>query len=415
MAAKDNLTKAANITTTVREIDFITNFVRNWENLRRVWGIMRPVKKAPGTKLVSYSASVTLQPGNVGEGEAIPYSLASVSPVYYDDIVLEKYCKAVSLEAVQKHGAVNAITRTDNAFRDQLIANIMNKFYTFLGTGTLTGTEDSFQMAIAMSIGRVKNRFEGSDMPTGRIAVWVNVLDAYTYLGASDLTVQTAFGMDYVENFMGADIMFISAKIPQGKVIATPVGNIVPYYIDPSDDDFRQLGLNFRTDSEIGLIGFHAEPSYNTMVGESYALIGMVLWAEYLDGIAVTTVTGGSVSPKPVYVTGSVATVETDATLLGVIIDKTTVDPSDTNKVAITAAQYNITPATAPSVAYLWQIRAKTGTVWTDLTDSYTGYNTAELTIKAADAEKHYRCKVTASGSAVGTVYSAECTVNAGE
>ena len=30
---------------------------------------------------------------------------------------------------------------------------------------------------------------------------------------------------------------------------------------------------------------------------------------------------------------------------------------------------------------------------------------------KAADAEKHYRCKITASGSAVGTVYSNECTI----
>jgi len=47
------------------------------------------------------------------------------------------------------------------------------------------------------------------------------------------------------------------------------------------------------------------------------------------------------------------------------------------------------------------------------LTNAYTGYNTNELTVKAADAEKHYRCKVTATGSATGIVYSNECTMDA--
>jgi len=81
--------------------------------------------------------------------------------------------------------------------------------------------------------------------------------------------------------------------------------------------------------------------------------------------------------------------------------------------VAVASVGYDVNPATAATLAYLWQIRDKNGTEWVDLTSAYTGYNTSELTVKAADAEKHYRCKVTASGTATGTVYSDECTVAA--
>ena len=43
-------------------------------------------------------------------------------------------------------------------------------------------------------------------------------------------------------------------------------------------------------DGVLPLIGFHAQGNYSTAVGESYALMGMALWAEYLNGIAKITV-----------------------------------------------------------------------------------------------------------------------------
>lgn len=110
---------------------------------------------------------------------------------------------------------------------------------------------------------------------------------------------------------------------------------------------------------------------------------------------------------------GTVGTVSVKATPEAAVLDKTTVEASDTAKVAVDHVSYDVEPGEAPTLAYLWQIRAKNGTTWTDLTSSYTGYNTSELTVKATDAEKHYRCKVTASGSAVGVVYSNECTMAA--
>lgn len=287
--AKANLTKVANIDATAREIDFVTRFGSNWESLREVLGIMRPIRKVPGTQLVAYQASVTLQPGNVGEGEEIPYSLAEVEPVTTATLSLEKYAKAVSIEAVNQYGAALAVQRTDQAFMNELQGLVLSKAYTFLQTGTLTDTAVGLQDGVAKAIGKVRNKWKAMHKDITRVAVFVNILDAYDYLGAANLTVQSAFGIDYVENFMGARLI-MSADIPQGKIIATPVDNIVLYYIDPSDSDFRQLGLNYRVAGDTNLIGFHVNGNYNTAVGEVFALMGMALWAEYLDGIAVITV-----------------------------------------------------------------------------------------------------------------------------
>ena len=56
MAAKTNVTTSAQFTTSAREVDFVSRFADNWDALRTILGIMRPIRKAPGTKLVSYKA-----------------------------------------------------------------------------------------------------------------------------------------------------------------------------------------------------------------------------------------------------------------------------------------------------------------------------------------------------------------------
>ena len=288
--AKSNLTMQANITATVREIDFVTRFQKNWDSLREILGVMRPIRKTPGTQLVSYKATVNLEDGLVGEGEEIPYSLATVEPVAYEDITLEKYAKAVSIEAVNKYGAKVAVQKTDDAFLTELQTNVLTRFYDFLQTGTLTDSQDTFQMGFAMAIGNVRNKFKEMRRDITDVVAFVNVLDAYQYMGAANLTIQTQFGMDYIENFMGARKVFLTSEIPSGKIIATAVENIDLYYVDPSDSDFAQLGLEYRTAGETRLIGFHVNGNYNTAVGEVFALMGLTLWAEYLDAVAVITI-----------------------------------------------------------------------------------------------------------------------------
>ena len=288
--AKANLTGQAQIDVSIREIDFVTRFGRNWQALLDILGIMRPIRKTPGTKLVSYTAGITLQDGEVGEGEEIPYSQATVQEAYFEDLNLEKYAKAVSIEAVNKYGAINAINRTDEAFLNQLQMNVMNRFYSFIQTGTMVSSETTFQMGLSMAKGRVVDKFKKMNRDCTAVVAFVNTLDLYKYLGSANVTVQTMFGFQYIQNFLGVELVIVSSAIPQGKIIATPVENIDLYYIDPSDGQFQQLGLTYTVDGVTNLIGFHANGNYNTAVGESFALCGMKLWAEYLDAIAVVTV-----------------------------------------------------------------------------------------------------------------------------
>lgn len=279
---------------TAREIDFVTRFGSNWDALRDIYGIMRPIRKAPGTSLVTYTASVELEDGAVAAGAVIPYSKTTFTKATQTDLSIEKYAKAVPIEDVNKYGATLAVQKSDEEFLNTLQNKVLTKFYTFLNTGSLTSTETTWQRALAMAKGKVIDKFNTMRKTVTDVVGFANVLDFYDYLGDKDISVQTQFGLTYVKNFMGYSTLFLlsAPDIEQGKVIALPVENIDLYYIDPSDGEFAQLGLDYTVEGETNLIGFHANGNYSTAVGESFAIMGMALWAEYLDGIAVITVAG---------------------------------------------------------------------------------------------------------------------------
>lgn len=279
---------------TARELDFVSRFGDNWEALRNILGIMRPIRKTPGTSLISYTASVALESGAVDPGDVIPYSKATITQAAKADLTIEKFAKAVPIEDVDQYGAEIAVEKSDDAFLTQLQNNVLGRFYTFLNTGSLTGSAATWQAALAKAQGLVLNKFATIQKDVTQIVGFANILDAYDYLGTADITIQTQFGMTYIKDFLGYSTLFLlpAGKIARGDVIATPVENIDLYYIDPGDSEFARLGLNYTVQGETNLIGFHAQGNYNTAVGESYALMGMALWAEYLDGIAVVSFGG---------------------------------------------------------------------------------------------------------------------------
>lgn len=305
MAAKTGLTNSGQFSqVNAREVDFVTRFADNWDALRQIMGIMRPIRKAPGTKLVSYEAQMdgTLAGGaapTVAEGDLIPLTKFKVVPKSYQDIAIEKYGKSVSIEAVAKYGAEIAVEKTDDQFLVELQNKVLSAFYTFLGTGTLVGTQKTWQRALSIAKGAVLEKFASMNKTVTDVVAFVNVMDLYDYIGDAQITVQTAFGLQYVKDFMGYSTVFLlpDKYIAHNKVIAVPVENIDLYYIDPSDSDFAKLGLDYTTAGETNLIGFHAEGDYSRATGDSYAIMGMTLWAEYLDGICVVTVGGTNTAP----------------------------------------------------------------------------------------------------------------------
>lgn len=291
-AAPDNMTGQAQIQVRAREIDFVTSFGKNLQALLDILGITRMIRKENGSALKTKEVKGTLQSGDVPEGNEIPLSQYTVEEKVFDTIKIDKYRKSVSIEAIAERGYDAAVQSTDEEFKSDLTNVVSDRFYAQLKAGSLVGHESTWQMAFAMAIGKVVNKFQEMKRTATGISVWVNTLDVYKYLGAADITLQTAFGFKYMKNFMGADTVFVTSQIPEGVVIATPINNITAYYVDPGDSEFAKAGLQYTTDSATGFIGFHVQGTYERAISDMFAIMGLRLFCEYLDAIAYISVGG---------------------------------------------------------------------------------------------------------------------------
>lgn len=317
-AAPDGMTGKAQIQVKAREIDFVTSFGKNMQALLDIMGITRMIKKENGSALKTKKVTGTLESGDVAEGDEIPMSRYTVEETVFDSIKIEKYRKGVSLEAIAERGYDAAVELTDEEFKSDLQNKVLDKFYTQLKMGSLVGHEATWQMAFAMAIGKVKDKFETMKRTATGVAVWVNTLDVYKYVGAADITLQTAFGMQYIKNFLGADVVFISSQIPENTVIATPLNNLSAYYVDPADSEFVKAGLAYTTDPETGFIGFHAQGNYEHAISDMFAIMGIRLFAEFMDAIAYIAVGSSDTQTLGSLTVKSIAGTETGKTQLAV-------------------------------------------------------------------------------------------------
>ncbi len=276
----------------VREVDFASRFTNEITILKTILGNVRMEKHVPGTQLKAKKAVVTLNTSSVGEGETIPYNVVTYTETSVGTLSWDKQKIGVTMEAISKHGYDAAVQMADDDMLYRLRSKIVSNFFTFLQTGTLSSTylTYDFKSALAEAQAQVQTKWESMDKGYSDIIAFANTKDAYRYLGSADITTQTAFGMTYIENFLGYSKLFLTSKIPQGKIVATPSQNIVLYYADVTTGDFTKAGFQFRTDGETNLIGVHVEGNHNTDVSELSTVSGTAVFAEYLDGIAVINI-----------------------------------------------------------------------------------------------------------------------------
>lgn len=276
------------ITTTdlsrVREVEFVEIFSENIEKLMELLGVARRIPKQAGSVLKSYTASGTLQDGNVAEGAVIPLSKYTTTPVTYGNIALKKWRKSTTAEAIIERGYDQAVeAMTDRMLRD-VQREIRQSFFNLLADGTGKATGSTLQAALAQAWGQLQVKFEDDDIDA---VYFVNPLDVADYLADSAVTMQNAFGMTYIENFLGLGTLIMNSSVPAGTVYATAKENIVLYYIPVNSADLGEV-FRFASD-ESGLIGIHEEPDYTNMTASSTVINGMALFAERLDGVIVST------------------------------------------------------------------------------------------------------------------------------
>ena len=285
MAVDPKLIKKADLAR-VREIDFTLMFTESLRKLTEALGVTRKVAKQAGTVLKTYKATGTLEDGAVAEGETIPLSKYTTEAVNYGEISLKKWRKATSAEAIIERGYDQAVGMTTDRMLKDVQKAIRKDFFTFLGNGTGTATGAGLQAALAQTWGKLQTLFEDDDI---QAVHFINPLDIADYLATATITTQTAFGMTYIEDFLGMGKVFMNSSVPKGTIYSTAQDNLVLYYVPVNGADLNEA-FSFTSD-ETGYIGIHEEPDYTNMTASDTVVNGMTLFAERLDGVVKTTIT----------------------------------------------------------------------------------------------------------------------------
>lgn len=306
MAAETNLIKKADLAK-AREVEFTLMFNESVKKLVEALGVTRKIPKQAGATLKTYKATGTLADGEVDEGETIPLSKYKTEAITWAEITLKKWRKATSAEAIVERGYEQAVEMTTDRMLKDVQKAVRADFFAFLADagadkiddseGSVTGTPSKhyttgtlasgtgLQAALANAWGKLQILFEDDDVEA---VYFINPLDVATYLGSASITTQNAFGMSYIENFLGLGTVIMNSSVPQGKFYATAKENLVLYYIPVNGADLSEA-FSFTSDAT-GYIGIHEVPDYTNMTASDVVVSGLTIFAERIDGVVVGTI-----------------------------------------------------------------------------------------------------------------------------
>lgn len=274
-----------------REIDFVSLFSHDsLAKLIEVLGVTRKIPMQEGTTMYVYTTTGTLQSGTVAEGAVIPLSQYAREKTAVGTIALNKWRKAVSAEAIMKSGYDEAVRATDAALLKDVQKTVRSDLFTLLNsniTGATSVAEETLQAALAAAWGQLQVKFEDD---TAAPVHFVNPLDIADYLKTANITVQTAFGMNYVEDFLGLGTVIMSSRVTQGNVVSTAKENLILYYLTMNGDIAGKFDL---TVDDLGLIGIKTDiPTENRAQLETLVMSGIQFFVEYAAGVVKSQITG---------------------------------------------------------------------------------------------------------------------------
>lgn len=289
--AETNLVTAAKMAK-AREVDFVNLFSHNsLSKLIEVLGVTRKIPMMEGTTMYVYSTvAETGSPvsGAVPEGEIIPLSQYKTTKTAVGEITLKKWRKAVSAEAIKKSGYEAAVRDTDAALLRDIQKGIRTDFFTLLN-GTISGSTSAsgvgLQAALAAAWGQLQIKFEDD---AAEAVYFLNPSDLATYLGSAQISMQTAFGLNYIENFLGLGTVILTSGITAGTFIATAKQNIIMYYLTMNGDIARAFNL---TADELGYVGIKSGYQNEERAQiESLVMDGIQFFVEYAAGVVKGTI-----------------------------------------------------------------------------------------------------------------------------
>lgn len=271
----------------IKSIDFVNRFEAGIKELLTLLGVTRKEPLSRDMKIQMYKWTTVLKDGAVAEGEDIPLSKVTRAKDKSYQVTFNKWRRAVSAEAIARHGASLAIDQADDKLLRQIQGGIKTQFTTFLGTAPTKIAGVGLQKALANSWGKLSTfeEFDGAQFVS-----FINPMDAATYLGDTKVLADASnvFGMTLLKNFLGATNVVVLNAIPEGKVYSTAVDNIVLAYLDMRASDLGDIFVDF-TD-ETGFISATRGRTLRNATYESLFMNALVLFPEIPAGVVEATI-----------------------------------------------------------------------------------------------------------------------------
>lgn len=291
----------------VREVDFVLKFAgKILKKLTEALGVTRKVPMEEGTTLYVYKTTGTLQSGEVAEGAVIPLSQYERTKEAVGEITLKKWRKASTAESIKKSGYNEAVKETDKKMLSDVQKTIRTGFFGFLNgiDGTVVGGT-TLQSVLAKTWGQLQVLFEDDAVEAVH---FLNPLTIASYLETATITTQTAFGMNYIEDFLGLGTVVMSSQVPVNVVKSTAKENLILYYLTMNGDVADAFDL---TADETGYIGIKSGYQNEERAQiETLIMSGIQFLVEYADGVVT-----GQIDATPTL--GSITVTSTAGTAVG--------------------------------------------------------------------------------------------------
>lgn len=265
----------------VSDYDFIAKFERDIDKLRELLSAADWRRLAPGQVLRTHVYTGTFQSAQTTAGAAVTASTYSDAGTD-QALVINRWKGLTTAEDVAAYGRDEAIARKDSALLKDIQKAITAGIWTGISTGATGTASGTGLMATAANAWGALGAACENEVATP--VFFCNYKEAAKYLGAQTVSMQQAFGLTYLANFLGG-VLILDSNVPDNKVYCTAMENIIIGTADMST--VAEFGMTM-DGSGIIAVGHRLDGDYGSIATDAWCGIKTV--TSYKDRVVVGTI-----------------------------------------------------------------------------------------------------------------------------
>ena len=269
-------------------VDFTSRIRNNIETLQRILGVTAMQPMGAGSIIKVYRWKTVTLANQVGEGEVIPLTKVQRELAKTIELTLGKYRRQTTAEAIQRNGRDIAINQSDEQLVSAVRRGVKTSFFSVIGAGEGTAEAGAtLQEALANIWTKLQEYYVDRDVTP---IYFVSAKDIGAYLGTAAITLQTAFGFSYVENFLGLGTVIVNPGLTAGTVIGTVQENLNGAYVPATGGDLSQSFA--LTGDQSGLVGMTHQIVTDNASVSTLLFCSVEFYPEFIDGVFKAEITG---------------------------------------------------------------------------------------------------------------------------